>query len=69
MSKYKKGIFFIVLSAFCFSLMNMFVKLSGDLPSIQKSFFRNLIAMIVAAFLLWKSHSGFRFEKKILDCF
>lgn len=66
MSKYKKGIFFIVLSAFCFSLMNMFVKLSGDLPSIQKSFFRNLIAMIVAAFLLWKSHSGFRFEKKIL---
>lgn len=66
MKKYKKGIFFIILSAFCFSLMNMFVKLSGDLPSIQKAFFRNLIALIVAAFLLWKSHTPFRCQKKDL---
>lgn len=36
-SRYK-GIVFIVCSAFCFALMNLFVRLSGDLPSIQKSF-------------------------------
>ena len=32
-----KGILMIVLSALCFAGMNMFVKLSGDLPSIQNS--------------------------------
>ena len=66
MNKYQKGICFIILSAFCFSLMNMFVKLSGDLPSVQKTFFRNLIALMVAAFLLWKSHTPFRCQKKNL---
>lgn len=43
-----KGILYIVLSAFCFALMNMFVRLSGDLPSVQKSFFRNLVAFFFA---------------------
>ncbi|MDD6516187.1 MAG: EamA family transporter, partial [bacterium] len=52
MTKKQKGILFIITSAFCFSLMNMFVKLSGDLPSVQKSFFRNLVAVVVAAILL-----------------
>lgn len=43
--------------------MNTFVKLSGDLPSIQKSFFRNFVAMIFAAILLIKSGQGFKFKK------
>jgi len=63
MSKKQKGILFIILSAFCFSLMNMFVKLSGDLPSIQKSFFRNLVAVVVAAILLIRSGNSFRWQK------
>ena len=37
-----KGIFCIVTAAFFFSVMNVFVRLAGDLPSVQKSFFRNL---------------------------
>ena len=37
-SRYK-GIFFITLSALSFAFMNAFVRLSGDLPSVQKSFF------------------------------
>ena len=41
-----KGIMCIISSAFCFALMNMFVRMAGDLPSIQKSFFRNFIALI-----------------------
>lgn len=43
--------------------MNMFVKLSGDLPSIQKSFFRNSVAVIVAAVLLVKTRTSFRWHK------
>lgn len=57
------GIIYIIISAFCFALMNTFVKLSGDLPSIQKSFFRNFVAMIFAAILLIKSGQGFKFKK------
>lgn len=58
-----KGILMITLSAFCFALMNMFVKLSGDIPSIQKSFFRNLVAVFIALFFLLKSRNGFKIEK------
>ena len=57
-SKYK-GILFMVLSAFCFALMSMFVRLSGDLPSIQKSFFRNFVALIFAVILIKKNGDSF----------
>lgn len=49
-----KGIILIVLSAFFFALMNMFVRLSGEIPSIQKSFFRNFVAFIFASAVLIK---------------
>ncbi len=58
-----KGIFLIILSAFCFALMNTFVRLAGDLPSIQKSFFRNFIAAIFAAVMIVKSGTSFRWNK------
>ena len=44
-SKKQQAIIYIICSAFFFALMNMFVRMSGDLPSIQKSFFRNLVAL------------------------
>ena len=59
-----KGIMFIVISALCFAVMNLFVKLSGDLPAIQKSFFRNFIAAFIALAILKKSGVGFHMEKK-----
>lgn len=59
-----KGIYMIIMSAFCFAVMNMFVKLAGDIPSIQKSFFRNLIAVIIAFVILIRSGYGFHVEKK-----
>lgn len=64
-SKYK-GIIYILLSAWCFALMNTFVKLSGDLPSIQKSFFRNIVALVFAAIILKKSGMGFSYKKENL---
>ncbi len=59
-----KGMIMIIIAALCFAVMNMFVKLSGDLPSIQKSFFRNLVAVFIAFSILRKSGVGFYIEKK-----
>lgn len=64
MNETKKGIFFIILAAFFFAAMNVFVKLSGDIPSIQKSFFRNAIAAIFAFIILIKNHENFHYHKK-----
>lgn len=58
-----KGIICIVLSAFCFALMNVFVRLAGDVPSIQKSFFRNIVAFVFALILLLKDHVPFKVGK------
>ena len=58
------GILFIIISAFCFALMAMFVRLAGDLPSVQKSFFRNLVALIFAFVLLKKDRIGFSGKKE-----
>ncbi len=57
-----KGVFCIVLSAFFYSLMSLFVRMSGDLPVYQKSFFRNLVAALVAFILLVKS-KNFKIQK------
>lgn len=51
------------MSAFCFALMNVFVRLAGDLPTIQKSFFRNLIALIFAFIILKKNHTPLGWKK------
>lgn len=64
-----KAILFILCAGFCFSWMNAFVRLSGDLPSVEKSFFRNFVAAIVAAVLLWRSGEGFHLKKENLHLF
>lgn len=50
-----KAVICIVLSALLFSMMNTFVSLSGDIPTIQKAFFRNLFALMVAGFAMIKN--------------
>ena len=51
----KKGVLFLVMSAFGFALMGMFVHLAdfhgGHVSAIQKSFFRNIVALVLAAAL------------------
>lgn len=44
-----KAILLIITSAFCFAVMNLCVSMSGDIPVIQKTFFRNFFAMIIAS--------------------
>ena len=66
MNKKYKGILYIVVSAFCFALMNLFVRMAGDLPSIQKSFFRNFVAAIFACVILLKDNIPFRCKRENL---
>ncbi len=66
MNEKQKGIICIIMSAFCFALMNAFVRLSGDLPSLQKSFFRNLVAFFFALAVMKREHVGFSGNKENL---
>ncbi|MFD1019470.1 DMT family transporter [Thalassobacillus hwangdonensis] len=43
-----KGIILLLISAFGFSMMAAFVKLSGDVPTVQKTLFRNVVSAIIA---------------------
>ncbi len=56
MSSKTKGILYIITAAFGFSMMSVFVHLAGDLPSMQKAFFRNIIALIFVFTIMVKNH-------------
>ena len=64
LSSKTKGVFYIILAAFGFSLMSMFIKLAGDLPSFQKAFFRNFIALIFIFIMMLRDKTGFVPAKK-----
>lgn len=59
----QQGILCIILAAFFFALMNLFVRLAGDLPFYEKSFFRNLVALFVSFITIKFSGEGFRIGK------
>lgn len=61
-----KGIICIIMSAFCFALMSFYVRMAGDLPPIQKSFFRNFVAAIFAGIILMKNGVPFHCKKENL---
>jgi drug/metabolite transporter (DMT)-like permease len=49
-----KGIVYLVFSSFFFALMGMFVHLAGSIPFIQKTFFRNIVALSISFAILIK---------------
>ncbi len=55
MKNRQKGILCIIGCAFCFALMNLFVNLAGDLPVIQKAFFRNAVALVFSGIIVFRS--------------
>lgn len=61
---YIKGMVMIILSAFFFACMNVSVRLAGEIPSFQKSFFRNLVAVVFAAVILLKDHEVPKVKKQ-----
>ena len=56
----KKAIALLVSSSFFFALMSMFVRLAGDVPSVQKMVFRNGVSAAVAAVMLLRSRTLLR---------
>lgn len=61
-----RGAVYIILSAFFFALMGLFVQLAGDLPPFQKSFFRNAVAAVIAFIILLGEGNGFKWQKDAL---
>jgi drug/metabolite transporter (DMT)-like permease len=55
-----KGILLMILASFCFALMASAVKYTGELPTMQKVFFRNLIGMIISGYIILKSGGSFK---------
>ncbi|MBO1203246.1 DMT family transporter [Staphylococcus simiae] len=49
-----KGIIAILISAIGFSFMSVFFRLAGDLPVFQKSLARNLVAMFIPLYFIYK---------------
>ena len=58
-----KGILCILAAALGFSFMTFFVRISGDLPTMQKAFFRNAVAAVVATVILLRSPEKFKIKK------
>lgn len=58
------GILYILGAALGFAGMNLFVNLAGDLPTMQKVFFRNLFAAIIVFFVLLFSKEKFKIHSK-----
>ncbi|MEE1007567.1 MAG: DMT family transporter [Agathobacter sp.] len=63
MTKKNKGIICIIMAAFFFSLMTVCVRLAGDLPTAQKTVFRNLVAAVVSWTMLLKSGKKIKIDK------
>ena len=58
-----KGMLCILAAAFGFSLMTFFVRLSGNVPTMQKAFFRNAVAAVISFFMLLTSREKFHIKK------
>ena len=70
----RKGILCILLSAFGFALMAMFVRLAdacGDsqLPAVQKALFRNLVAAVIAGWAFFRRAPSASHEVSLPDSF
>ena len=50
--QYHLGVIYLIISAFFFALMAVFIRLAGDVPTVEKAFFRNLVAFFVAGGML-----------------
>lgn len=49
-----KAVMFMLLSSLSFAAMGAFVKLSGDIPSFEKAFFRNFVSLLISISMITK---------------
>ena len=59
----KKGIIYLLISAFAFAVMALFINMAGDMPVFMKAFFRNVVACIITIPMLAKSPEKFHIKK------
>ena len=59
-----KGIIYVITAAFGFAMMSVFVHLAGELPSFQKAFFRNAVALLVVTVTMLKKRESFLPQKQ-----
>ncbi|QGU93972.1 EamA family transporter [Clostridium bovifaecis] len=63
MNNKSKAVLFMIISALSFAFMAAMVKLSGNIPTMEKVFFRNLISLFVA-FKVLKKSGGVMFGRR-----
>lgn len=60
---FHKAVFYTLISCLGFALMSFFIRQSGNLPVMQKAFFRNFVALIISAASLLSSRQSIRWKK------
>ncbi len=63
MKQKTKGVIAIIIASFGFALMSIFVRLAGDLPVVEKVWFRNIVSLFVAGYMVHK-RNGIYFGSK-----
>ena len=63
LSNRAKGALCIICAALCFSCMSAFVRLAGDLHTMEKAFFRNFIAAILVYIIIRRERIPLRIEQ------
>ncbi|CAM2757435.1 DMT family transporter [Hathewaya histolytica] len=64
MESKSKGIIFMLMSAFLYALMNVFIKWGNDIPLFQRMFFTNIVTFIIAFTFAIKNGTTLLGEKK-----
>lgn len=64
MNDHVKGFLFILLAALGFAFMSFFVKLAGNVPTMQKAFFRNIVAVLIASVSLARYKGSLHVDKR-----
>lgn len=60
MTNRNKGIFYMTTSSLFFALMAAAVKFSGNVPTMEKVFFRNIVGFLVSGYFIYKSGKSFK---------
>src|SRR5665647_613497 len=59
----QKGVILMCLSTFLFSVMQIIVRLTNEVPLMEQLFFRNIISLFICAYII-KRHGGTYFGEK-----
>lgn len=59
MTNKQKGILALIIASLGFAFMSIFVKLSGDIPVLQKAIFRNMVSMVIAFIMVTRSKGSY----------